>query len=201
MKRRDDATPAVPIPETHAAQQVAYAWQIAARDLRFTHPELHAQMTEKVRKLLDVEVLDDPAIEIQRLQAEHTGVVVYAEGLRRDLDELRQALADAVPGIDAKIPAAEATRLRMRQLIEAGSRGSGLPTPAHKRGADPAEVAPSREVLQAVADGTRTLTREEREWCVGEAMVLCGFQKTPVQLLDEGEPALARIILQGASPG
>lgn len=200
MKRRDDATPEVPIPETHAAQQVAYAWQIAARDLRFTHPELHAQMTEKVRKLLDVEVLDDPAIEIQRLQAEHTGVVVYAEGLRRDLDELRQALADAVPGIDAKIPAAEAARLRMRQLIEAGSRGSGLPTPAHKRGADPAEVAPSREVLQAVADGARTFTREEREWCVGEAMVLCGFQKTPVQLLDEGEPALARIILQGACP-
>lgn len=200
MKRRHDATPEVPIPETHAAQQVAYAWQIAARDLRFTHPELHAQMTEKVRKLLDVEVLDDPAIEIHRLQAEHTGVVVYAEGLRRDLDELRQALADAVPGIDAKIPAAEAARLRMRQLIEAGSRGSGLPTPAHKRGADPAEVAPSREVLQAVADGTRTFTREEREWCVGEAMVLCGFQKTPVQLLDEGEPALARIILQGASP-
>lgn len=200
MKRRDDATPEVPIPETHAAQQVAYAWQIAARDLRFTHPELHAQMTEKVRKLLDVEVLDDPAIEIQRLQAEHTGVVVYAEGLRRDLDELRQALADAVPGIDAKIPAAEAARLRMRQLIEAGSRGSGLPTPAHKRGADPAEVAPSREVLQAVADGARTFTREECEWCVGEAMVLCGFQKTPVQLLDEGEPALARIILQGACP-
>jgi hypothetical protein len=200
MKRRDAATPEVPIPETHAAQQVAYAWQIAARDLRFTHPELHAQMIEKVRKLLDVEVLDDPAIEIQRLQAEHTGVVVYAEGLRRDLDELRQALADAVPGIDAKVPAAEAARLRMRQLIEAGSRGSGLATPAHKRGADPEELAPSREALQAVADGTRTLTREEREWCVGEAMVLCGFQKTPVQLLDEGEPALARIILQGASP-
>jgi len=194
MNRRD-STPEVPIPETHAAQQVAYAWQIAARDLRFTHPELHAQMTEKVRKLLVVQVLDDPAIEIQKLQGENTAAALVSEGLRRELDELRQALADAVPGIDAKVPAAEAARLRMRQLIDAGSRGSGLPAPAHKRGGDPADIAPTREVLQAVADGTRTLTREEREWCVGEAMVLTGFLKTPVQLIEEGEPALARLIL------
>ena len=69
MKRRDDATPEVPIPATHAAQQVAYAWQVAARDLRFSHPELHAQLTERVRKLLDVDVLDDPGIEIQKLQS------------------------------------------------------------------------------------------------------------------------------------
>jgi len=193
--KRSDSTPQVPIPETHAAQQVAYAWQIAARDLRFTHPELHAQMTEKVRKLLDAEVLDDPAIEIQKLQAEHTASALVSEGLRRELDELRQALADAVPGIDAKVPAAEAARLRMRKLIDAGSRGSGLPAPAHKRGGDPADLTPTREILQAVADGTRKLTREEREWCVGEAMVLTGFSKTPVQLIEEGEPALARIIL------
>ncbi|MUV13096.1 hypothetical protein [Noviluteimonas gilva] len=118
MKPRDDATPEVPIPATHAAQQVAYAWQAAARDLRFSHPELHAQLTERVRKLLDVEVL----------------------------------------------------------------------------------VAPSREILQAVVEGTRTLTHEEREWCVNEAMVLTGFLKTPVELLQSGEPALARIILDG-SPG
>ena len=194
MKRRD-STPEVPIPETHAAQQVAYAWQIAARDLRFTHPELHAQMTEKVRKLLDAQVLDDPGIEIQKLQAENTAAALVSEGLRRELDELRQALADAVPGIDAKVPAAEAARLRMRQLIDAGSRGGGVPAPAHKRGADPAELAPSRDVLQAVADGTRNFTREEREWCVGEAMVLTGFLKTPVQLIEEGEPALAKILL------
>jgi hypothetical protein len=189
------AAPELPIPETHAAQQVAYAWQVATRDLRFTHPELHAQLGERVRKLLDVEVLDDPAVEIQRLQASQQAAQVAADAARRDLDELRQALSDAVPGIDDKVPAAEAARLRMRTLIDAGSRGSGLPAPPQKRQVDPADIAPTREALLAVADGKRSLTREEREWCVGEAMVLCGFLRTPADLLSDGEQALARIIL------
>ena len=94
------AAPELPVPETHAAQQVAYAWQVASRDLRFTHPELHAQLGERVRKLLDVEVLDDPAIEIQRLQGATALAQAAAETARRDLEELRQALADAVPGIN-----------------------------------------------------------------------------------------------------
>jgi len=184
----------VPVPETYVAQQVAYAWQVATRDLRFTHPELHAQLTEKVRKLLDVEVLDDPALEIQRLQA-------AVAAMKSELDELRQALSDAVPGIDTKVPAAEAARLRMRYLIEAGSRGSGLSPPAHLRAGDPVDAAPSHADLEAVAEGRRTLTREQREWCVGEAMVLTHFQKTPVQLLDAGEAALARIILDNKPNG
>lgn len=194
------ATPAklsgvkVPVPETHVAQQVAYAWQVAARDLRFTHPELHAQLTEKVRKLLDVEVLDDPALEIHRLQA-------AIAPMKAELDELRQALADAVPGIDNKVPAPEAARLRMRYLIEAGSRGSGIAPPAHLRPEAPHDVAPTHAELVAVAEGRRSLTREEREWCVGEAMVLTGFQRTPVQLLEAGEPALARIILDAKPHG
>ena len=155
--------PVLPKPATHAAQQVAYAWQVAVRDLRFTHPDLHAQLSEKVRKLLDVAVLDDPALEIQRLQASEVAAQVAVDAARRELDELRRALADAVPGIDAKIPAAEAARLRMRTLIDAGSRGSGLPPRAQQRNVDPAELAPSREALREVAEGRRTLTREERE--------------------------------------
>ena len=63
--------------------------------------------------------------------------------------------------------------------------------------AEPEEIAPTHAVLQAVADGTRKFTREEREWCVTEAMVLTGFTRTPVQLIEAGEPALARILLEG----
>jgi hypothetical protein len=83
----------------------------------------------------------------------------------------------------------------MRKLIDAGSRASLLPPPVHKQAVEPAEIAPTRETLLAVAEGTRALTRGEREWCVGEAMVLCGFTRTPAQLLDDGEAAMARIIL------
>ena len=146
--------------------------------------------------VVDAGDLVDPGVEIQRLQASQAMALSSADTARRELDDLRQALADAVPGIDAKIPAAEATRLRMRKLIDAGSRGSGLPPPAHRH-LDPADIAPSRAELQEVAEGRRSLTREEREWCVTEAMVLCGFTRTPVELLADGEPAIARILLEG----
>ena len=115
--------------------------------------------------------------------------------VRRELDDLRQALADAVPGVNDNIPAAEAARLRMRMLIEAGSRIRALPTPVQQTPAEPVDVQPTREVLQDVAAGSRTLTREEREWCLSEAMVLSGFRKTPVQLIEYGEPELAKMIL------
>jgi len=53
----------------------------------------------------------------------------------------------------------------------------------------------TREALQDIAEGRRALNRDEREWCIGEAMVLSGFQKNPAQLLADGEAALARLIL------
>ena len=103
--------------------------------------------------------------------------------MRRELDELRQALADAVPGVDDSIPPPEAARLRMRMLIDAGARIRALPTPVHQTPAEPVDVQP---------------TREEREWCLSEAMVLSGFRKTPVQLIESGEPELAKMILAGS---
>ena len=144
----------VPVPATHAAQQVAYAWQVAARELRFTHPELHAHLTEKVRKLLDVAVLEDPAIELH--------------ALRRELEDLRHSITHAMSA-----PAA----------VQAD-------TPVDA-------VAPTRDLLQAVADGKRAFTPEQREWCVSEAMVLTGVQRTPVDLVKDGEAALAKLVLDG----
>ena len=95
------------------------------------------------------------------------------------------------------MPPAEAARLRLRQLVEAATRGGGLPKPA------PVEAAGgllSRAQLQEVAEGRRALSRDERDWCVSEAMVLSGFSQTPVQLLAGGEPALARLILDTPAP-
>lgn len=185
------------VPETRAAQQVAYAWQVAVRDLRFSHPELHAELGERVRRLLDVEVLDDPAFEIQRLQAANAAASASTAAAAAELAEMRQALADAVPTVHDGMPEAEAARLRMRTLVEAGTRGVGLPKPPAP--ADPGQIALTRADLQAVADGRRTLSRDERDWCVGEAMVLSGFQHNPTQLLAQGEAALVRIILDAGS--
>ena len=58
----------------------------------------------------------------------------------------------------------------------------------------------TREQLREVADGRRPLSRDERDWCVGEAMVLSGFSQTPAQLLGGGDPALARLILETPAP-
>lgn len=197
LGRNASAQPEIAGPETRTAQQVAYAWQSATRDLRFSHPELHEKLSARVLQLLDLDVLLDPADEIHALQArlqEHEGRLRDTVG---ELAALRQALADAVPNLDSSAPAPEAARLRLRVLVDAASRGGGLPKAVPK---DPANVALTREDLQAVVDGRRGLSREEREWCIGEAMVLSGFQTTPAALMAGGETALARLILETPAP-
>ena len=187
----------LPEPETRTAQQVAYAWQSAARDLRFSHPDLHEKLQARVLQLLDVDVLLDPASEIHALQTKLQADEALLRDAVAELAALRQSLADAMPNVDSKVPAPEAARLRLRMLIDAATRGGGLPKAAPK---EPASIGLSREDLQAVASGQRTLSREEREWCVGEAMVLSGFQQTPAQLLAAGEAALAKLILETPAP-
>lgn len=187
----------LPEPGTRTAQQVAYAWQSAARDLRFSHPELHEKLQARVLQMLDVDVLLDPASEIHALQARAQDAEAKLREAVAELAALRQSLADAVPTVDHKVPAPEAARLRLRMLIDSATRGGGLPKAAPK---DPANIGLSREELLAVADGQRNLSREEREWCIGEAMVLSGFQQTPAQLLAGGEAALARLILETPAP-
>ncbi len=182
-------------PETRTAQQVAYAWQSAARDLRFTHPELHEKLSARVLQMLDVEVFHDPATEIQALQSRVQDSDAKLRDAVGELASLRQSLVDAVPNLDGNMPAAEAARVRVRMLVEAATRGGGRPqavAPTMPSGGGPMLT---RYALQDIAEGRRVLTRDEREWCMGEAMVLSGFQKSPAQLLADGEAALARMIL------
>jgi hypothetical protein len=190
--------PEIAEPETRTAQQVALAWQTAARDLRFSHPELHAQLSARVLQLLDLDSLLDPATEIAALQAQLQQQVARNEQDAAELLSLRQALADAVPRLDGNVPAPEAARLRLRQLVEAASRGGGLPKPAAAEAVTGGMLG--REQLREVAEGRRPLSRDERDWCVGEAMVLSGFSQAPAQLLAGGDAALARLILDTPAP-
>ena len=59
---------------------------------------------------------------------------------------------------------------------------------------------PSAETLAAIAAGARQFTQAQREWCVGEAMVLSGFEYTPMELIEQGDANIARIIA-GARSG
>ena len=184
--------------EAPAAQRVAYAWQSVTRELRHSHPELFQELSLRVLHRLDTEVLGDPADEIQALQDDLRERETTMNKAVAELSALRAALANAVPLADT-VGGTEAAlaQERLQILLQAVSTGGGL----RKQPAAAAEQdhSPTRTTLQAVVDGQRALTSNEREWCIGEAMVLTGFQQTPVQLLAQGDAALARLVLEGKS--
>jgi hypothetical protein len=168
----------VPVARPHAGR-IAYAWQGAARELRDSHPEVHAQLSARVFERLDEEVLDDAADEIQTLR-DRLG--------ERDADcaKLREQLAAARAQVDAA--------QRAPAVTAPGAAGA-----VHAAAATPAEDphVPSHALLQNVADGNASLSDNHRDWCLAEAMVLTGFERTPVQLMEDGEAALAALVLAG----
>ena len=65
-----------------------------------------------------------------------------------------------------------------------------LESTEHHRFAD----APFALLLREPA-GAGGFTKEQREWSIGEAMVLSGFQFTPVELIAKGDRAIAQMIV------
>lgn len=55
---------------------------------------------------------------------------------------------------------------------------------------------PGRAVLEAVIAGQRCFTKAQREFSVTEAIVLTGWEMTPVEITEKGEPWLAELILR-----
>jgi len=62
---------------------------------------------------------------------------------------------------------------------------------------EPEGDVPTEDVLRLVAEGVRGLTDPQREWCMGEAMVVLEFRLSPQELLGRGDQTLARVILTG----
>ncbi len=185
-------------PETFSAQQVALAWQIAARNLRLTHPELHERMVERVHEMLDVDVLHDPTTEILNLQSKLETNEVAFQSDSAELAALRQKLASAVSlvGRDAIGTESECTQRRLNILLKAAaSPGAALPTPVAED--DPNDLAHTREELMAVAQGQRPLSRWERAWCVAEALVMT--EMSAAELQNQGDAVLAKLVMAGPS--
>ncbi len=182
-------------PQSFTAQQVAYAWQQAARELHFSHPALYAELGERVRERLQGEMLVDPSTELLRVQAQLRDAHAANAALQKELAALRGALADAVAldGADARGSDAECAQRRVALLVRAATRGLGLPKPRATRDS---ALAPSRGQLQQVADGAAPFSATQREWCIGEAVARTAFERTPEQLLADGDRALARLLLE-----
>lgn len=202
---RDEAEEMVPTSsKRQTASQVALAWQTAARDIKFSDPALYERMSEKVMRLLGAKSLVDPVTELKQLGDELAAL--RAKGfeekksrmaLENERDTLLGALATAVPQLSdggdrvgvalARIDWLKAHGAPTRK--DGGSRADGPPAPP------PEGPIPTAEILNAVANGQRGFSKEQREWSVGEAMVLSGFQYTPVELIDKGDTYMARIIV------
>jgi hypothetical protein len=211
---------AIPAPQTFSAQQVAYAWQQAARELHFTHPQLHAELGREVRERLQAGTLVDPGTELIALQMKlkqaqaerdaahgdlagaresaHAEFAASRDALQDELAQLRAALeaSVALDGSDAHGSDTELAQRRVRVLAEAARRGGGLPKP---RPESPGDVAPTSDELHQVSLGIRSFSDAEREWCVGEAVVRSQFERNPAQLLADGDRALATLLLEHAA--
>ncbi len=195
------ATDAAPSEKAQTVSQVALAWQTAARDLKFSDPAIHARLGEKVMRLLGAKSMSDPANEIIQLE----GMVKAAEAriaqlekaqktLDIERDALLGALAEAAPGLKDGGDRLAVGLARVAWLKTEAGKSASSPAPG-KRAPEPQDTVPTPDLLKAAAAGAVGLSKEQREWCVGEAMVVTGFQFTPVELIEKGDAAMAQLIL------
>ena len=164
-----------PVAKPHALP-IAYAWQAAARELRGSHPEVHELLTRRVNERLRQKVVDNAGDEIDALRGQLQQREAECANLGQELATMRTEL-DIARHASAAMPV--------------GPGAGGPVAPAR----DPR--IPGQELLRAVANGTAVLSNEHRDWCLAEAMVLTGFERTPVQLMEDGEASLAALILSG----
>ena len=200
----EDAPPADPaapgqrqVRET--SNQVALAWQLIARDLKFTHPPLYEAMSKKVMSRLVTKTLVDQVDELRQAEANVAGLrqlqlelEAQQKALEAERDTLLGALATAVPQLKdggdrigvalARIDCLKAQAAKAAPVVTVGTV------------AEEETRIPSEELLSLIAAGGRQFTQAQREWCVGEAMVLSGFQYTPIELIEQGDASIAKII-------
>lgn len=184
------------------SNQVALAWQTAARDLKFSHPSLYDQLSKKVMSKLGAKTLVDQVDELRQLEdtiGEMKKREVVLDKQRSQLeverDTLLGALATAVPELGDGGDRIGVALSRIDWLKSQAQKGGGGERLSARAAASEEENRiPSAEVLAIVASGSRRFTNAQREWCVGEAMVLSGFALTPMELIEQGDAKIAKII-------
>ena len=187
------------------SNQVALAWQAAARDLKFSNLPLYETMAKKVIQRLESKTLVDQADEVlaleQRLrdmQAELAGAAKATEAVEDERNAVLGALATAAPQLGGGGDRLGVALARIDWLQGQIKRAA----PTMDMRAETAEETriPGPELIAIVASGGRRFTDAQREWCVGEAMVLSDFQFTPMELIEQGDARIASIIHANRRP-
>jgi hypothetical protein len=194
------AEPAIGANKTLTTNQVGLAWQRAARDLKFTHPELFEKLGQDVMRLLDAKTLVDPGtelellgVEVEKMKATQAQLKKEQDAVSAERDALLGALATAVPQLDDSADRF-ATALARIEWLQAAATSKQASSRIVSNEPPPEGPVPSDEVLVAITAGLRNFTKDQLDWALGEAMVLCGFQFTPHELIEQGHPHIAKII-------
>ena len=192
-----------PKPAERTGQQVAYAWQMAARNLKASHPSLYAELQKETLRLLDTGVPTDANAEIERLQQdlEAAEAAAGAAKLARmkatgQLNTICKTLAAAAPHVEESGDAQTTALARIEALVKGQGANLGSVAEVMAGAADPEAVPPPNFVLEMVKVGERRFNKAQREFAVAEAMIVTGWQFTPVELLDRGESWLAGLLLE-----
>ena len=187
------------------SNQVALAWQAAARDLKFSNLLLYEAMAKKVIQRLESKTLVDQADELlaleQRILALQAQLADAAKATTMVEDERNAvlgALASAAPQLGDGGDRLGVALARIDWLQGQVKRAA----PSMDVRAESAEETriPSADLIAIVASGGRRFTDAQREWCVGEAMVLSNFQYTPMELIEQGDARIAGIIHANRRP-
>ncbi|GIX37283.1 MAG: hypothetical protein KatS3mg128_1290 [Silanimonas sp.] len=202
-KAADPSRPDGPAaPSERTAQQVAYAWQMAARNLKSTHPSLYAELQKEVLRLLDGAGFADANAEIERLKQdlEEAEAAAGRAKLARmkatgQLNTVCKALAAAAPQVPESGDAQATALARIEALVKGQGGLAAAGGGAGPEALDPEAVPPPPFVLELVQAGQRSFTKAQREFAVAEAMIVTGWQYTPVELLERGEAWLAGLLL------
>ena len=200
LKQAPSANTVREVKET--SNQVALAWQVAARDLKFSHPTLYDQLSKKVMAKLGAKTLVDQVDELRQLE-DTVGEMKKREQMldkqraqiEVERDALLGALATAVPELSDggdKIGVALSRIDFLKKQAEQGGGKAGAR--ANAAAAEEENRIPTPEVIALVASGSRRFTNAQREWSVGEAMVLSGFALTPMELIEQGDAKIAEIL-------
>jgi hypothetical protein len=198
-----DIAPSRPGRET--SNQVALAWQLAARDLKFSQPAVYEAMGKKVMAKLEGKTLVDPVDEVQKLEGTLHGMheqLAEMEKQRHAIEDERNtllgALATAVPQLSDAGDRIGVALARIDCLMAQATKAAPVITAGTV--AEEESRIPSEETIAMIASGARQFTQAQREWCVGEAMVLSGFEYTPHELIEQGDASIARIIAGARAP-
>ena len=167
-----------------AAPAQAAQWLVLIDSLE---KELAAQAARQQRLQQDVE------------DAEHARDAANLARMKvmGQLNTLQKSLAAAVPDVPASKDAQSDAQRRIEWLLSHGGVDAGAAEAA--KAAEMEAPMPGRAVLEAVIAGERKFTKAQLEFTIAEAMVLTGWQMTPLELTEKGEPWLAQLVLDNQS--